>query len=112
VPTKKKAPPKQSQSQNQNLPATRKLSHEGIAAVLDIARNHPDPSIQLQAWKVLFERAWGKAVTPVAVNLEADVQHSFVVMAPPLRLSSAAWEAAYGRQLQVTDSGCRKLNWN
>jgi hypothetical protein len=92
VPTKKKAPPKQSQSQNQNLPATRKLSHEGIAAV--------------------FERAWGKAVTPVAVNLEADVQHSFVVMAPPLRLSSAAWEAAYGRQLQVTDSGCRKLNWN
>jgi hypothetical protein len=69
----------------------RRVSHEGIARVLDIVRNHPDPSIQLAAWKVLFDRAWAKPVAPVAVNLEADVQHSFVVVAPAPILSGEAW---------------------
>jgi hypothetical protein len=36
-------------------------------------------------------------VAPVAVNLEADVQHSFVVVAPAPILSGEAWEAAHGK---------------
>jgi Family of unknown function (DUF5681) len=85
--------------------AARKVCLEGIAAVYRIARSHPDPSIQLAAWKLLFERGYGKALAPVAVNLEADVQHSFVVVAPPPALSSAAWEAAHSKQLQIEDQG-------
>jgi hypothetical protein len=80
----------------------RKVCLEGIAAVYRIARSHPDPSIQLAAWKLLFERDFGKPVAPVAVNLEADVQHNFVVVAPPTVLSSADWEAEH-RQLQIED---------
>jgi hypothetical protein len=35
--------------------------------------------------------------------LEADVQRGFVVVAPPPMLSSAAWEAAHSKQLQIAD---------
>jgi hypothetical protein len=44
---------------------------EGIEAVPNLARNCNDASIRLAAWKLLFERGYGKALTQV------NVQHSF-----------------------------------
>jgi hypothetical protein len=73
-------------------------SIEGLFKVIYIANNDPDAMVRLTAWKVVFERAWGKPKQEV--SLDAAVEHRFVIALPATDkpLSADAWQRLYGRQ--------------
>lgn len=72
----------------------RTMAPAALKRVEHAAKHHKDAAIRLAADKVLLERAWGKPVTPVAVDAGALGTPSFVIKVPIVAPSADAWEQA------------------
>lgn len=70
----------------------RRKAPAALERIEKLAKSHPDAAIRLAADKVLLERAWGRPITPVAVNAETLGTPQFVIRTPAPIATATDWE--------------------